>query len=131
MRAFVLATALVTATTAASAADVNITCTETGGQVFIGTNMFPPHLSGPWNFTITQQGLKTPWGGNCGLMTGEVTGDRVSVTCAGNVGGGAFKKTVVIDRQLGTYREDLDLGDSSAGHSQSFASGTCQKRETF
>ena len=133
MRAFAFAAALFAATTGASAADVNITCIESTGQRFIGVNMFPVSLNGPWNFTITEQGLETPWGGHCGLMKGEVSAARVSVSCSGDVAGSPnqFKKTVEIDRHLGTYRESFELNDPAAPQSRSFISGTCQRRETF
>jgi hypothetical protein len=44
---------------------------------------------------------------------------------------GTFKRTVKIDRQLGTYNQHFEQHDDSAGSATTFDTGICQKREAF
>ena len=133
MRQVVLAALWTLTGSVALAANVSITCTISSGDTFIGPNMMPAAVDGPWNFTITPEGLQTSWGADCGLMKGVVSLQAVSVSCGGELPGSvatAYERAVQIDRQLGTYSERTKMTDRN-GTVVTVKHGICKKRETF
>lgn len=122
---------------ASQAAEIAITCTVSSAERFvrsdgIGESMSDARIGGPWNFTITDDGLRTPWNAPCDLMTGTVTGESVSVSCEGPSypPSTRFKKSISIDRQLGTYKETVEI-EGGAASGRKWSRGTCTKREKF
>ena len=112
----------------ASATEINIACTVTQATTFIGSSMFVDRPDGPWNFTITDEGLRTSLPAPCDLMKGSVSAANVSVACVDET----FSYAVKIDRQLGTFNLTLKppVPDPANTHLTSKV-GTCQKREAF
>lgn len=84
---------------------------------------------GPWNFVITDGGLRTPWNDVCALMQGTVSADIVEVSCAGDLHG-RFTRNVKIDRTLGTYSLSSII-ESPLGEYKTFDDGTCEARKGF
>lgn len=122
----------------AHAADVTITCTaaSSSSQVVmpgVGSDYRARKPDGPRNFTITKDGLKTAWNAPCDFMRGNVSGESVEVSCEGPSYPPTtrFKKTISIDRQMGTFRESFESDDGSGGAGRVSSQGTCTKRESF
>jgi hypothetical protein len=100
---------------------------------FIGTNILAAEIDGPWNFVITDEGLRTPWGRDCGLMKGNISASKVSVACGDETDPTTVSFKVEIDRELGTFRwttTGRSYGDPTVAIVSS-KTGTCQKRATL
>ena len=132
VRRIVLATVLAAAGGTAQAAEVDITCKIARAEDLVNGALVRAPVDGPWNFTITPDGLKTPWGGSCAVMTGEVNSDRVSVSCEKTLSETTtVKRTVAIDRHLGTYKEYFEVPRGIGPASIRYSDGVCEKREGF